>query len=374
VTARDRFLATLLYEQPDHIPFSPGGARESTVANWHKQGLPEEVDWLAYLLDQLGVDPEAAIGPEVLPVDFRIIPQFEEKVIERREETLVVQDWKGNVCEISSQFDVTYLRHARDFVTRKWIKCPVESWADWEEMKTRYDTDDLSRFPDSFYQMCRNRQERDVPVGIHFSGPFWELREWMGFENLCMGFIEQPDLIQNMLDFYSEFCSRMLERVFEHIVPDYVWISEDMAYKTKAMISPAMTRDLILPVWTEWSEMLHAAGCPVYSVDSDGFIGELIPIWIEAGFQSNDPVEVAAGNDLPAFSKQYGRKMAYRGGVDKREMAKGGEAIRIEMERLRPVAQAGGYIPGCDHGIPSDVSWPAMLEYSRLLAQITGWL
>jgi uroporphyrinogen decarboxylase len=371
---RERFVSTILFEQPDKIPFAPGGPRESTIANWHKQGLPEGANWMEHLLSELGIDPEAAKGPVPLDVNFQIIPQFEEKVIERREGTLVVQDWKGNVCEISDEFDVTYLRSARDFVTRKWIKCPVETRDDWQQMKLRYDANDLARFPADFAERCKKLKDRDFPLGLHFSGPFWELREWMGFENLCMAFIEAPELVQDMLDFYREFCSAMMERVFSHITPDYVWINEDMAYKVKAMISPEMTRQYLVPVWKEWGELIHGSGCPIFSVDSDGFIGELIPIWIEAGFQSNDPVEVAAGNDLQAFRNEFGRKMAFRGGVDKREMAKGGDSIKAEMERLAPVIASGGYIPGCDHGIPSDVSWPAMLEYSRLLAKATGWL
>lgn len=28
----------------------------------------------------------------------------------------------------------------------------------------------------------------------------------------------------------------------------------------------------------------------------------------------------------------------------------------------------------CDHGVPPDISWPNFVEYSRLLAELTGWL
>ena len=56
---------------------------------------------------------------------------------------------------------------------------------------------------------------------------------------------------------------------------------------------------------------------------------------------------------------------------DMRRLAAEKEA---EIERLRPVIHGGGYIPGCDHGIPTDVSWSNYLEYCRLLAQATGWL
>ena len=34
----------------------------------------------------------------------------------------------------------------------------------------------------------------------------------------------------------------------------------------------------------------------------------------------------------------------------------------------------GGYIPGCDHGIPHDVSWNNFVGYCRHMAELTGWL
>ena len=48
--------------------------------------------------------------------------------------------------------------------------------------------------------------------------------------------------------------------------------------------------------------------------------------------------------------------------------------IRAEIDRVRPVIEDGGYIPGCDHGVPHDISWPNFVHYARLLAQATGWL
>jgi uroporphyrinogen decarboxylase len=177
-----------------------------------------------------------------------------------------------------------------------------------------------------------------------------------------------------MIDFWEQFVLRVLERVLDRYVPDYVCINEDMAYKEKPMIGPDMCRRFLLPCWQRWGRLLRQAGVPVYEVDSDGHVGALLPIWIEAGFQSNQPLEAAAGNDLPAYRRLHGTAMAYRGGVDKRKIAVGGEALAVEMARLQPVIAAGGYIPSCDHGVPADVSWPDFVAYCRLLAQATGWL
>lgn len=374
MTPRRRYIETLTFGSPDKVPFQPGGPRESTLAAWHGQGLPQGADWHACLLETLGIEPETT-GPRVsLGVDFRMIPQFEEKVLERRDGHLVVQDWKGNVCEISDAYDVTYLRHAKDFVTRSWIRCPVESRGDWERMKPRYEIDAPPRWPDDFEQRCQRVRDRDWVLSVSFPGPFWQMREWCGFEGLCMMMIDEPDLVADMAAFWCEFVAALLERICARVVPDRVAIGEDMAYKAKAMISPAMTREFCRPSWRRWSNLLRQAGCPIIDMDSDGYVGELIPAWIESGINVCDPIEVAAHNDMVAFREQFGRRIAFRQGVDKRAIAKGGRVIREELKRLEPVVAGGGYIPGCDHGVPSDISWPAFVDYARLLAHMTGWL
>ena len=188
-----------------------------------------------------------------------------------------------------------------------------------------------------------------------------------------MMFHDDPDLVRDMVAFWKDYISSLLMKVVPYANVDYLHVSEDMAYKVKAMISPDMTRSFLGECYRQWGEILRSHGCPLYMVDSDGFIGELIPVWIECGINVCDPMEVAAGNDIVELRQTFGKKMAFRGGVDKREMAKGGQSIRDEMARIEPVIRDGGYIPMCDHGIPSDVAWPQFLEYCDLLARTTGW-
>ena len=365
----------MTFGRPDRIPFEPGGPRESTLARWRREGLPEGVDWRDYLHEQLGFERPKCNTWVSLDVNFRMIPHFAEKLIERTPQGhQIVQDWKGNVCEISGDFDVSYLRHAKDFCTRRWIRCPVTGRDDWARMKQRYDPTAPGRFPDDFEARCKQAADRDYVLMIGFPGPFWQIREWCGFEGLCMMMLDDPDLVDDMAAFWTDFVAGMLDRILKHVVPDRVLICEDMAYKQKAMISPAMTRRFCKPSWDHWCRQLTRANCPVIDMDSDGYIGELIPLWIESGITCCDPIEVAAGNDINAYRRQYGHKMAYHMGVDKRAIAAGGKTIRHELARIEPVLRDGGFFPCCDHGVPSDVSWPAFLDYARLLAQMTGWL
>ena len=176
-----------------------------------------------------------------------------------------------------------------------------------------------------------------------------------------------------MINFWQQYIIRLMENAFRYFIPDEIHISEDMAYKSFSMISPDMARDFLLPVWKQWGELIKKNKIPVYGIDSDGYIGELLPLWIEAGMNICDPVEVAAGNDINEFRKKFGRTMAFRGGVDKRAIAKGGHVLEAEIERLKPVIRSGGFIPSCDHGVPPDVSWENFVYFIRLLAAETGW-
>jgi hypothetical protein len=356
----------------------PGKGRESTRRAWHAQGLPSSMETDQDILDRAYAE---AGGKEVLPrsgeefaVNSRMIPMFEEKVIERGERTQLVQDWKGNICEIGNEFTPAHLRNPVDFVTRRWIRCPVESRADWTAMMGRYDPDSPPRIPPDAEECAARLLNRTWPTRIEISGPFWQLREWLGFENLCVLFYDDLSFLKEMVAFWQQFVERLLRRTFSIMVPDEVHLSEDMAFKEHAMISPSMTREILLPVYQSWGKIVRDGGCPLYAMDSDGFVGELIPIWIEAGINACDPVEVAAQNDIVRFRRQFGRGMAFLGGVDKRAIARGGGVVESEVARVLPVIESGGYIPGCDHGVPPDVSWPNYVAYVGLLARATGWL
>ncbi len=371
---RERYIETLTFGSPDRVPFSPGGPRESTLARWRTEGLPEGTPWFDALRREIGL-PEEPLARWVGPgVDFRMIPRFEEKVLDHRDGHYVVQDWKGNICEISDEFDTRYLRNAIDFVTRRWIRLPVEDREDWQAMKRRYDPADPGRYPEDFRDRLRGLRERDQPCILSFPGPFWQVREWVGFERLCVLFIDAPEFLRQMVEFWTDFVSRTMAPVLDAGVVDALFISEDMAYKEKPMISPRMAREFLQPAYLRWVREARQAGVPIVDMDSDGKIEQLIPVWMEAGINVCDPVEVAAGNDILAYREKFGRRMAYRMGVDKRRIAAGGAVIERELERVAPVVQDGGYIPGCDHGVPADVSWPNVVHYSRLLAELTGWL
>lgn len=371
---RKRYLETMLFGSPDKIPFSPGNGRESTIARWKKEGMPEGMSQREALLKAIDIEDDKTKKVfNFNGVNFKPFPAYEEKILKHENGHYIVQTEFGSIVEMADNFNLIHLRSAKDFVTRKYHKFAVENEKDWQDMKRRLDASSKERFPADFEKRCEEIKQRNYTAGLGVPGIFWTLRDFCGLENLCFMMIEQPDLVKEMAEHWCNFILKITREVVSRTDIDFFHISEDMAYKEKSMISPAMCREFLMPVWNKWGQEIKGK-CPLYAVDSDGDVEELIPLWIEAGINGCDPMEIAAGNDMYKYRKMFGKKMAFSGGVDKREIAKGGKNIIAEIKRIEPIVKSGGYLPSCDHGVPPDVSWPDFVEYSKLLGKVTGWL
>ena len=370
-----RYKDAILFKKPGKIPLYPGHPRESTLAAWHSQGLPENADYAKAATAELGISPDAMLSFYAIGASFKMVPEFEPEILEHKDGHYVIRDWMGAVTEISDKYDYSYLYEAKDFVTRKWHRFPVENRGDWEQMKARYVASEPARIAPGEAERCAAMMRLGQVPSLNFNGVFWQLREWCGFENLCMLMAEDPEFVADMAGFWSDFVSAMLERVFAELTPVRVFISEDMAYKAHSMISPAMTRKFIIPAYKRWVSIIKSGGCGIIEIDSDGYIEELIPLWVEAGINCCSPLEVAAHCDIVKFRQKFGRGMAFMQGIDKRIIARGGRELADHVMGIVPALfKDGGYIPGCDHGVPPDISWPNYLEFTRMVAKLSGWL
>ena len=95
----------------------------------------------------------------------------------------------------------------------------------------------------------------------------------------------------------------------------------------------------------------------MFEVDTDGDCSLLIPLFLDAGVNMLLPFEVQAGMDIRDVRARYGKRLIIEGGLDKRVLAQGCDAIRAEVQAKVPaLLRDGGYIPAIDHLVPPDVS------------------
>ena len=82
------------------------------------------------------------------------------------------------------------------------------------------------------------------------------------------------------------------------------------------------------------------------------------------------PFEVAAGMDVVEVRKAF-PKLAIAGGIDKRALFEGREAIDRELEnRVSPILEQGRFIPTVDHMVSMDVSFDNFRYYREKLDQM----
>ena len=103
-------------------------------------------------------------------------------------------------------------------------------------------------------------------------------------------------------------------------------------------------------------------------IDTDGKASSVIDLYKEIGMDYMSPFEVASGSDVVEIRKQY-PDLLMLGGFDKRILAESKDAIDKEIDRIMPfMKKHGGYIPTCDHLVPTEVSFENYLHYrNRML-------
>jgi len=141
-----------------------------------------------------------------------------------------------------------------------------------------------------------------------------------GHEYMLIGMALDPDWVKDMCEVYADLTIRLMEILFdEEGMPDGIWFFEDLGFKERPFMSPAMFREIIFPAHKRTFDFAHAKGLPVI-VHSCGYVEPLIPALIEAGMDCLQAMEVKAGMDLLRIKKQYGDTIALCGGLDIREL------------------------------------------------------
>lgn len=187
----------------------------------------------------------------------------------------------------------------------------------------------------------------------------WEtMRPSLG--DVCMyeSYALEPEWIHDYHRVYTDFFKSHFELLFEGAgMPEAVTIYEDLAYRNGLFVSPKMLSELLIPYYVELVNWVHSKGLKVH-FHSCGNVTEAIPLIIESGFDSLNPMEVKAGCDLPSFVKNFGEKLAFVGGFDVRILETNDKAlvqakVKEHLERMKGLGAR--YLFASDHSIPPSV-------------------
>lgn len=187
----------------------------------------------------------------------------------------------------------------------------------------------------------------------------------MGMENFFIQLIENPEFVLKVFKTYAEWLKIELRRLCE-IGFDFLWICDDIAYKTGPMFSPSMYRDLFLPHLMEIAETITIP----WLYHSDGNMLPFMEDWLSLGQSAINPIEPQA-MDILKVKELFGDRVCVVGNIDVDLLAQGSpqEVVSEVREKLQKLAPGGGYIFASGNSIPSYVKPENLLAMSETFNQ-----
>ena len=390
ITAREKFLETVMFNTGVSPPLYELGYWTETIMNWYEQGLPQEEGltetvrhthcvWSILERGPGGMWSCAEQKPRCgdlekvirfdspvkrIPFEGWIYPRFERTVVEEDDSVRVIIDESGIKQRVKKE----------GVSMPQYLDWPVKDRDSWEQFKEeRLNPRIPGRYPENQDRVWGNMKKRDYPLILAYTpiGFYGSLARLLGPLKLMTNYYDDPGLIKDIIEYLTDFWIQMWEPILRTVTPDCTFMWEDMCFKTGPLVSPDIFREFMLPSYKKITSFLKENGVDTIILDTDGNAWKLIPLFLEGGITGLFPMEVAAGMDVVKLRKSF-PSLQIMGGIDKREIAKGKQAIDRELdERIPFMMKKGGYIPFVDHLVPSDISFRDFIYYRSKLEELT---
>jgi len=285
------------------------------------------------------------VGAFNLTADMDYVPE----VIAEDEDTITRKDGNGAI----------YRRHKKHDTTPEHIGFTVKDLAGWKELK-KHLTIDERRINFEGYRRAKQRAEDGNKFLAWCSLNVFELMHLViGHETLLTAMALEPELIYDMCETYVNVILGLQKLLFEREgYPDGAWYYEDLGFKERPFMSPAMFEEQLAPWHKKLFDYAHSHGLPVI-LHSCGFVEPLIDSMLASGIDCLQVIEVKAGMDLLRIYEKYGDRLSLMGGIDVRCLYTNDRAvIDAELEKKIPIVmQKYGYCLHSDHSIPKTVEY-----------------
>ncbi|MHB1151219.1 MAG: uroporphyrinogen decarboxylase family protein [Eubacteriales bacterium] len=337
-----------------------------SLDKWISEGHLKDYGELHRLcgFDSPGVESLSGLG--WCEAAFR--PAFETKVLEDRGDYELVQDYAGR--------GVLFFKGRRNGFMPEYVSHPVSDMKSWEENCKWRLAPDAGRLKDE-EAAAAQRAETAAATGRMVSqsviGGYMYLRSLIGPLELTYMFYDNPELIHDCMKTWFILADAVCAAHQKSLTFDELFLAEDICYNVSSLISPDMMREFLFPYYKQLITNIKSRQADnrhlFIQIDTDGFADCTIDVYREIGMDVMSPFEVAAGCDVVRTGAKY-PDLVMSGGIDKRVLAQGRDAIDRMIDRIMPaMRRRGGYVPTCDHGVPEEVPFEDYIYFRQRLLE-----
>jgi uroporphyrinogen decarboxylase len=179
-----------------------------------------------------------------------------------------------------------------------------------------------------------------------------------GMEGAILDLAADPARAATMLGDAAAFALRLAEAACDRFPLDWLWTGDDVGGQQAMIMSPACWREMIRPHLAAIFNAGKRRGLWV-AYHSCGAIRPIIPDLIEMGLDVLNPIQCRCpGMDPLELKREFGRQLAFMGGVDTEQMLPHSTASEVYAATRQLVegmtADGGGYILAASHTVPPE--------------------
>ena len=370
MNTRERIMNILSYREADHLPVIHFGYWGELLREWAAQGHIskwEAENWCdgnavcSSIAKRLGFDCNVASG---IGVDNSLRPAFE---------PVVTATFPNGDRHVRNSVGVTELQVAGTCSIPAEIEHLLVDRASWEKHYKWRLEGSPDRLPDNLPErIAAWNAVTETPLILGVGSVIGTIRNWIGVVNLSYLQIDDPELLDEIISTCSELSIRNAKILFEAgLRPDFLHWWEDICYNHGPLVSPDFFANSCVPHYRKMMDLASRYSCNIASIDCDGKIDELIPLWLKGGVNLMFPIEIGTWNpDFTSWRRKYGRELRGIGGMNKNVLAMDRAAVDAEISRLRPWIELGGFIPCPDHRLPPGTKWELVQYYTDRLHEL----
>jgi uroporphyrinogen decarboxylase len=243
---------------------------------------------------------------------------------------------------------------------------PIESWEDLE--RYRWPRVEDASFED--IEKLKPLLPDGMKVTATLPGGVLENLCWlMGYEPLCYALIDDPALVQAVVDEIGERELAVYRALCDFDPVGALWLNDDLGFKTQTMISPDDLRRFVFPWHKRLVDYAHDHGKLVV-LHACGNVREVMEdlvedVGIDAKHSFEDVIQPVAD-----FKRQYGSRIAVMGGIDVDTLARASEqeVRRYTRRAIEECAPGGGWALGSGNSVANYIpvgNFLAMLDEGR---------
>ena len=371
MTNRERALNLLHFKSVDRMPAVHFGYWPELLMEWAEQGkIP--MDLARAWGDSNAADRELdrLIGwdfnwQHLVGAHMGLRPGFEHKVLETLPDgTLRVRNSAGLIERVRP--GVTSIPAEDDYLLRD-----REAFETLYREKMRYDP---ARVNLDYFKTFNETRDHDVPIGLNLGSVLGDIRSMVSVIGMSyLIYDEDEDLFADIVDAYADMQYACVKAILETGAKfDFAHFWEDICFNSGPLLSPEIFRELCAKHYKKRTDLCHAYGIDIISLDCDGVTEHLLPVWYENGVNTMFPIEVGTwGDQFEAARRKFGPGMLGVGAMDKTVLRQDRAAVDRELEKMRRLTALGGFIPCPDHRLMPGTRFELVQYYAEEIKKIT---